>query len=77
MSVLETILTRAMNDPEFADLLFTDSEKALTEYNLAANVLAKFKSMSRTEFETISTEERLSLAKVTGNFALDLDGVSM
>jgi len=80
MSITNAILERMMNEPDFADTVFADAEKALAEYNLTAGVLEKFKSMSRAEFKTISTEERKTLASdgrsyVTGYFALDLDGV--
>ncbi|HUH97406.1 MAG TPA: Os1348 family NHLP clan protein [Anaerolineales bacterium] len=62
MSTLETILTRAMNDEAFANALFADPERALAEYNLPVDMIAKFKNMSRTDFEVFSTEERRSMA---------------
>ena len=66
MSTIEAILTRAMSDHEFADLLFTDAEKALTEYNLPVAEIAKFKGITRADFEALTShapEERKSLAK--------------
>ena len=66
MSTIETILTRAMSDPEFADLLFTDAEKALAQYSLPAEELSKFKGITRADFEALTShapEERKSLAK--------------
>jgi hypothetical protein len=65
MSTIETILTRAMSDPAFADLLFSDAEKALAGYDLSAEELASLKSMSRLDFEKFSAaapEERKSFA---------------
>ncbi len=62
MSTLETILNRAMSDPAFADALFADPDKALAEYNLPPEELAKFKAMSRAEFDAFVTEERRSMA---------------
>jgi hypothetical protein len=62
MSILETILTRAMSDPTFADLLFADVEKALSEYELTADEIATLKSMSRAEFETLDAENRRSMS---------------
>ena len=63
---LETILSRMMNEPEFANAVFTDAEKALTEYNLSAEEIAKFKGITRADFEALTSyapEERKSLAK--------------
>ena len=56
----ETILTRMMSDSAFADAVFTDTEKALAEYNLSAEDLAKFKELTRAHFQAMSTEERKS-----------------
>ncbi len=64
MSTLETILTRAMNDPAFADVLLTDPEKALAEYELPPEVIAEFKNISRAEFEALKTEDRQSMSVV-------------
>jgi hypothetical protein len=61
MSTIETILTRAMNDPAFAEALFADPEKALAEYDLPPEVMAKFKEMSRADFKALSAEERQSM----------------
>ena len=60
MSSLEIILTRMMNDTTFADAVFTDASKALAEYKLSNEELAKFKAMSRAEFEALSTDDRKS-----------------
>jgi hypothetical protein len=62
MSTIETILSRAMSDHAFADALFADPEKALAEYDLPADVIEKFKKMSRAEFESLDTEERQSMS---------------
>lgn len=65
MSQLETILTRMMNDPAFAESVFANAEKALAEYSLPVEELAKFKAMSRTEFSNmIKPEERKSLGGI-------------
>jgi len=64
MSTLETILARAMSEPEFAEALFTNAEAALAEYNLPANEIAKFKGMSRAQFEALTTEERKSFGVI-------------
>jgi hypothetical protein len=48
---LEMILTRAMSDKKFADLLFSDLEKALADYKLAQEDLDRLKGMTRLEFD--------------------------
>lgn len=56
----QTILSRMSSDPAFADAVFTDAAKALAEYNLPAEELAKFKDLSRAQFDGMSPEERKS-----------------
>jgi len=63
MSVIETILSRAMNDPDYANLLFADPDQALAEYDLTDEEIAKLKSISRTRFEALEPEERKSLSR--------------
>ncbi len=62
MSTLETILSRAMSDPAFADALFADPEKALAEYDLSAEEIAIFKNITRAEFESLEAEARQSMS---------------
>jgi hypothetical protein len=77
---METILSRAMSDPGFADLLFSQPDKALSEYNLPVETIESFKKISRTRFDAITAEDRRSMATgrsyVTGHFELTLDGLS-
>ncbi len=56
----ETILTRMMSDSAFAEAVFTDAEKALAEYNLSTEDLAKFKGLTHAHFQAMSTEDRKS-----------------
>jgi hypothetical protein len=63
MPIFETILTRAMSDGAFANLLFTDPDKALADYELTAEEVASLKGMPREEFDQFaqaSPEERKS-----------------
>ena len=63
MSTSETILSRMMNEPAFAEAVFADSQRTLAEYNLSADEIAKFKGISRADFEAFvlaSPEERRS-----------------
>ena len=62
MSTIETILSRAMSDPEFAELLFNDLDKALAEYHLSAEEQAKLEALSRAEFGALALEDRKSMA---------------
>ena len=57
MSLIETILYRAMSDIEFADLLFTQPDHALADYCLTAEELTQLKSMSRVDFEILAATE--------------------
>ena len=79
MSTLETILSRAMSDPEFAEQLFNNPGEALAGYDLTAEEHKQLKNMSRAEFEVLATEQRNSMASdgrsyVTGYFDLQVDG---
>jgi hypothetical protein len=62
MSTLETILSRAMSDPSFADAILADHKKALREYALSNDELAQFQGLSRADFDALaaSPEERQS-----------------
>jgi len=63
MSTINTVLSRMMSEPAFADAVFADVEKALAEYNLSTDELAKFKDISRADFDAFasaSPEERKS-----------------
>ena len=63
MSTIETILTRMMNDAAFADAVLTDADKALAVYDLSPDEFAKFRNLSRADFEayaSASPEERKS-----------------
>jgi len=65
MSTINTILERMMSEPAFADAVIADAEKALVEYGLPADDIAKFTSLSRADFEAFlsaSPEERKSFS---------------
>lgn len=68
MSTLETILTRAMNDPEFAEQLFIDPDKALDTYQLSTQEMELFKNLTRAKFTALAPEERKSLAGLIQKF---------
>jgi hypothetical protein len=60
---IESVLSRAMSDAAFADLLFSNLGQALSGFDLTAEEIAKFKKMSRAEFDKwvkASPEERKS-----------------
>ena len=62
MSTTETILTRMMNDTTFADSVFNDAVKALAEYSLSVEDVAKFKGLTHAEYDALvsNPEERKS-----------------
>jgi exopolysaccharide biosynthesis protein len=60
MNSIETILSRMMAEKTFAEAVFANAEKALAEYSLSAEELARFKSLSKADFEAMSTEDRKS-----------------
>jgi hypothetical protein len=69
---IETILTRAMSDAAFADLLFANLESALAGYELTTEEIANLKGMSRADFahfQSASPEERRSFSLVGVNSA--------
>ena len=62
---IESVLSRAMSDSAFADLLFVDAENALAGFELTTDEIAGFKSMSRSDFDALSMlapEERKSFS---------------
>ena len=80
MSTIEIILTRAMNDTAFADILFSDPENALADSPLTTEEHTQLQKLSRAEFEVLATEQRNSMASdgrayVTGYFDIQLDGI--
>jgi hypothetical protein len=65
MSTIETILDRAMSEPDFAQQLFEDADQALHGYNLTAEEFIQIKSISQAKFADLQIEERKSLASTT------------
>lgn len=60
---LQSLFSRAMVDPAFADLLFSDPERALSGYDLTVDEASSIKSMSRAVFDQLAKalpEERKS-----------------
>ena len=53
MSTIESILTRCMSDPAFAEALIAKPTETLAEYNLPADELAQFQGLSRIEIDTL------------------------
>jgi hypothetical protein len=69
MSTIESILSRMMQESEFAEAVFADAEKALAEYDLPADEIKLFQESFRADFEALaaaSPEERKSM--VVGNY---------
>lgn len=51
MTTIETILARAMSEPDFAQQLIADADRALMGYDLTAEEIETFKGISRVEFD--------------------------
>ena len=62
MSKIETILSRMMREPDFAEAVFTNAERALADYNPTPEEYAAFKALSRAEFDAQAVEGRKSMA---------------
>ena len=63
MSKVENILERMITESSFAESVFADAGTALAEYDLSSDEIAKFKDLSRADFEAFSStspEERKS-----------------
>jgi hypothetical protein len=56
MTKLEEIFARMKGEPAFADAVFTDASRALADYCLPAEHMARLKAMSRAEFEALTSE---------------------
>lgn len=67
---VETVLNRAISDQTFREQLFANPDQALAGFELSAEELASFKSMSQADFETLAKatpEERISFARYSAN----------
>ena len=69
MSV-ETILSRMISDSAFAEAVFANAEKALAEYKLSAEEIAKFTGLTRAHFESMLPEDRKSFLIVGRSAAI-------
>jgi len=61
MSTIKVVLDRMMNEPDFADAVFADAEKALTEYSLSNDEIAVFKNMTQVQIESMRADDRKSM----------------
>ena len=67
---VETILSRAMNDVEFAVELLCNPRQALSGYQLTSQEETQFKRLAQVDFEafpSISPEERQSFGRSNHN----------
>jgi hypothetical protein len=51
---LQSVLSRAMVDADFADLLFSDPDRALAGFDLTADEIATLKGMGRTTVDQLA-----------------------
>ena len=63
---VKQVIGRAVLDAEFREMLFTDPDSALQEYELDEEELAGLKKLEREKFDTLadSLEERVSRAGI-------------
>jgi hypothetical protein len=64
---IEEVLSRAMSDSAFADLLLANPNQALVGFDLTATESAKFRAMSRADIDKwakASPEERKSFVRL-------------
>ena len=62
MSTIETILTRAMSEADFAEQLLTTPHVALAAYKLTTQKTAFFEKLAIAEFTALAPENRKSMA---------------
>jgi hypothetical protein len=65
---LQTILKRAVKEPEFRELLFRDPSQALSGYNLTEADAAALKALTPENFDSMAheLESRVSMGIVWG-----------
>lgn len=65
MLQLETILTRMMSEPAFANAVFSDAMRALADYHMPNEDIAKFRALSRADFDSAAYEFRKLVSALT------------
>jgi hypothetical protein len=60
---LITVLTRAMRQPAFRDLLLRDPEQALAGYTLTPSESYRLRTLTRETFDALAAELKLRLVK--------------
>jgi len=72
---VETIISRAMSEPSFADLLFSEPDQAIAGYDLTAEEVANLRALPRADFDVLAgagPDERRSFGS-----ALNISETSM
>lgn len=62
---LITVLTRAMRQPAFRDLLLTDPDAALEGYTLTPSESYRLRTLTRALFDELAQELKLRLRRPT------------
>jgi hypothetical protein len=60
---LITVLTRAMRQPEFRDLLLSDPDQALAGYVLTPSESYRLRTLTRAVFDELAQELKLRLRR--------------
>lgn len=67
---MQTVIGKAVVDPAYRELLFSDPDEAIKDQNLTAEEIAGVKGLSRAKFDEVSAElEDQMLAQVAGGGA--------
>lgn len=67
---LQTIIGRAVMEPEYRDLLFSDPEAALEGYELSEEEKAALKGLELETFDEVASELEERISKAGGVFRL-------
>jgi len=59
---IDSILSRALSDSAFADLLFSDLDQAPSGYDLTPAEASGFKELTRAEFDSLAVDARKSFS---------------
>ena len=70
---VQTIIGKAMVDPAFYTILFSDPSQALKGYDLTREEAEALKSLDARQFDAVSADLQASVSKVDANIDMYLD----
>lgn len=72
---VQTIVGRAVTEPDYRELLFNDPEKALEGYELSDEEASALKGIEREKFDAVAGELEERVSKAGGMFLMGEPGV--